>query len=100
MEEMRFGWMQLDGCSTIGELKEMLLGLKARYADQFDYILHGHDKGLREAAVVDQLIRGCEDLLAGRTENDKPYHYFAGECMQHPITDVEGQVIVYQPDRI
>lgn len=93
-------WMQLDGCSTIGELKEMLCGLKAQYADQFDHILHGHDKGLREAAVVDQLIRGCEDLLAGRTEGDTPYHFFGGVCMQHPITDVEGQVIVYQPDRI
>lgn len=93
-------WMQLDGCSTIGELKEMLLSLKQQHGGEFDHILHGHDKGLREAAVVDQLICGCEELLAGRTENDKPYHYFGGVCMQHPISDVEGQVIVYQADRI
>ena len=48
--------------------------------------------------MVDWLIKGCDDLLAGRTENDKPYHYFAGECLQHPISDVEGQVIVYNKE--
>ena len=93
-------WMQLEGCSSIGELRRMLINLKEQHGSEFDYILHGHDKGLREAVVVDWLIRGCDDLLAGRTENDKPYHYFGGECLQHPISDVEGQVIVYQKDRV
>ncbi|MBR4067264.1 MAG: MBL fold metallo-hydrolase [Clostridia bacterium] len=93
-------WMQLEGCSSIAELKEMLIALKAQYGDAFDRILHGHDKGFRDAEIVDWLIRGCDDLLAGRTENDKPYHYFAGECMQHPISDVEGEVIVYNKDRV
>ncbi|MBE5802016.1 MAG: MBL fold metallo-hydrolase [Clostridiales bacterium] len=93
-------WMQLDGCSSIAELREMLLALKAQHGSEFDYILHGHDKGLREAAVVDQLIQGCDDLLAGRREKDKPYHYFDGECLQHPISDVEGQVIVYTEERL
>lgn len=93
-------WMQLDGCSSIAELRQMLTGLKEQHGSDFDFILHGHDKGLREAVVVDWLITGCDDLLAGRTENDKPYHYFGGVCMQHPISDVEGQVIVYQPERV
>ena len=93
-------WMQLEGCSSLAELRQMLLDLKANYGDAFDHILHGHDKGLREAEVVDWLIKGCDDLLAGRTENDKPYHYFAGECLQHPISDVEGQVIVYNKEML
>ncbi|MBR2924205.1 MAG: MBL fold metallo-hydrolase [Clostridia bacterium] len=93
-------WMQLEGCSTLAELRQMLINLKEQHGSEFDYILHGHDKGLREAVVVDWLIKGCDDLLAGRTENDKPYHYFAGECLQHPISDVEGQVIVYNKEML
>lgn len=93
-------WMQLEGSSSIAELREMLVALKTQYGDAFDLILHGHDKGFRDAEIVDWLVRGCDDLLAGRTENDKPYHYFAGECMQHPISDVEGEVIVYNKDRV
>ena len=93
-------WMQLEGCSTLAELRQMLINLKEQHGSEFDYILHGHDKGLREAVVVDWLIKGCDDLLAGRTENDKPYHYFDGECLQHPISDVEGQVIVYNKEML
>ena len=93
-------WMQLEGCSTLAELRRMLINLKEQHGSEFDYILHGHDKGLREAVVVDWLIKGCDDLLAGRTENDKPYHYFGGECLQHPISDVEGQVIVYNKEML
>lgn len=93
-------WMQLEGCSTLAELRQMLINLKEQHGSEFDYILHGHDKGLRDAVVVDWLIKGCDDLLAGRTENDKPYHYFAGECLQHPISDEEGQVIVYNKEML
>ncbi len=93
-------WMQLDGCSSIAELRQMLINLKQTHGDAFDHILHGHDKGLRTAAVVDQLIQGCDDLLAGRTEKDTPYEYFGGVCLQHPISDEPGQVIVYTKERL
>ena len=41
------------------------------------------------------MIRGCEDIVAGRTENDPEYHYFGGVCRQHPISETPGEVIVY-----
>ena len=41
------------------------------------------------------MIRGCEDILAGRTENDMPYEYFGGTARQHPISGAPGEVIVY-----
>ena len=41
------------------------------------------------------MIKGCEDILAGRTENDMPYEYFGGTARQHPISGTPGEVIVY-----
>ncbi len=95
-------WMQLDGCSSIRELREMLIALKEKHGHEFDYILHGHDQGLRAAApTIDQLIRGCDELLAGKTENDKPYFYFGNEALQHPLNaDDPNQIIAYTKERL
>ena len=41
------------------------------------------------------MIQGCEDILAGRTEQDMDYQYFGGVCRQHPISGTPGEVIVY-----
>ncbi len=95
-------WMQLEESLPIAELLKMLQEVKAQYGSEFDYILHGHDKGLRKAApVIDQLIKGCEELLAGKGENDPSYVFFEDQvCKQHPISDVEREVIVYQAHNI
>ncbi len=95
-------WMQLTNCSTLTALRQQHQELKEKHGHQFDFVAHGHDKGLRPAGpVMDQLIRGCDDLLAGRRDNDKPYHYFGGVCWQHPLNDEdENQVIVYTENRI
>ncbi len=44
---------------------------------------------------VDTLLRGCDELLSGRRKNGMPYHYFGGECLQHPLTGTPGEVIFY-----
>lgn len=88
-------WMQLDESLPIADLRQMLLTLKAKHGGDFDRILHGHAKGFANADLVDMLLRGCDELLAGHRENDMPYHYFGGDCLQHPLTDVPGEVIVY-----
>ncbi len=93
-------WMQLEESLPITELKQMLSALKAQHGQDFDGVLTGHAKGLRGAEIVDQLLAGCEDILAGHTEKDQPYEYFGGVCRQHPITDVPGEVIVYSQHHI
>ena len=88
-------WMQLDHSLPISVLLETLRTLERAHGADFDYIAHGHAKELRGREVLDWMIAGCEDILAGRTENDQPYEYFGGVCRQHPISDVPGEVIVY-----
>lgn len=88
-------WMQLDESLPIADLHQTLLALKASHGIEFDRILHGHAKGFASANLVDMLLRSCDELLAGHRENDLPYHYFGGDCFQHPLTDNPGEVIVY-----
>ena len=88
-------WMQLDHSLPIATLLETFLALKEKHGADFDYVAHGHTKVLRDKEILDWMIRGCEDILAGRTENDLPYEYFGGTCRQHPISDTPGEVIVY-----
>ena len=56
---------------------------------------HGHAKELRGKEILDWMIKACEEIVAGQTENDQPYHYFGGVCRQHPISGTPGEVIVY-----
>ena len=93
-------WMQLEHSMPIAELQRMLLSLKAQHGKDFDFILTGHARDVRGAEVVDWLLAGCGELLSGRTEQDAPYHYFGGECRQHPISDTPGEVIVYSEDKL
>ena len=93
-------WMQLDESMPIRELQATLLALKAEHGAAFDRVLTGHAKDFRDASIVDQLLGGCQRLLAGQREKDQPYHYFGGECLQHPITQVPGEVIVFTEEKL
>ena len=88
-------WMQLDHSLPIATLLETLRALKEKHGGDFDYVAHGHARELRDKEILDWMIQGCEDILAGRTENDQPYPYFGGTARQHPISDTPGEVIVY-----
>ena len=88
-------WMQLDHSLPISTLLESFRALKEQHGGDFDYVAHGHARELRSKEILDWMIRGCEDILAGRTENDQPYQYFGGTARQHPINDTPGEVIVY-----
>ena len=88
-------WMQLDHSLPLTVLRETLRTLKAQHGADFDYVAHGHTKVLRDKEILDWMIKGCEDILAGRTENDLPYEYFGGTARQHPISATPGEVIVY-----
>ena len=88
-------WMQLDHSLPISTLLETFRKLKKEHGQDFDYVAHGHTKVLRDKEILDWMIKGCEDILAGRTEKDTDYQYFGGTCRQHPISETPGEVIVY-----
>ena len=88
-------WMQLDHSLPISTMLETFRKLKAEHGQDFDYVAHGHTKVLRDKEILDWMIQGCEDILAGRTEQDMDYQYFGGVCRQHPISGTPGEVIVY-----
>ena len=92
-------WMQLDHSLPISSMLETFRKLKAEHGQDFDYVAHGHTKVLRDKEILDWMIQGCEDILAGRTEKDMDYQYFGGTCRQHPISDTPGEVIVYNEDK-
>lgn len=88
-------WMQLDHSLPIAALLETFRKLKEKHGADFDHVAHGHTRELRGKEILDWMIQGCEDILAGRTDKDTDYHYFGGVCRQHPISDTPGEVIVY-----
>ena len=88
-------WMQLDHSLPMAAMLETFRALKAQHGADFDHVAHGHARELRGTEILDWMIKGCEDILAGRTENDMPYEYFGGTARQHPISGTPGEVIVY-----
>ena len=93
-------WMQLEESLSIAALQGMLQRLKADHGADFDRVLTGHAKDFRSADIVGELLQGCRELLSGQRGKDLPYHFFGGECLQHPITPVPGEVIVYTEDKL
>lgn len=93
-------WMQLDHSLSIATLRQTILDLKAQHGSEFDRILTGHAQDFRGAELVDMLLKGCDEFLAGQRSADKPYHYFGGQCWQHPLSDNPDEVIVYTEDKL
>ncbi len=92
-------WMQLDHSLPISTMLETFRTLKEQHGGDFDYVAHGHARELRNREILDWMIAGCEDILAGRTENDQPYQFFGGVARQHPISGTPGEVIVYMEEK-
>ena len=97
--------MQLRESQKIEVLHSELKQVKEMYASAFDRILYGHARGegYLPAVLVDRLMRGCEELMAGQTEKDEEYVYFGGtvRCMQHFYGEDHGKdVIVYDREKL
>lgn len=93
-------WMQLDESLPMAELRGSMQRLIDRHGDAFDRVLTGHAKDFAPADIARLVLRGCDELLAGRTDEDPPYEFFGGVCSQHPLTGVPGEVIVYRKERL
>ena len=89
-------WMQLPESTSIEVLRQTLLQLQAEHGADFDWLLTGHAKALEPAEMVDALLRGCDELLAGKRESDHEYHWFEGVCLQHPCDAGETRSIVFE----
>ncbi len=93
-------WMQLDHSLSIQDERDMLAALIEKHGNDFDFILHGHTTAPLRGSWVHDLLAGCDELLAGQTENDLPYHYFGNVARQHAVKGIEGAVIVYAEDKL
>ncbi len=93
-------WMQLDHSLPLKALQGSLTALLRDHGGDFDHILHGHATGLLRGSWAQDLLQGCEELLAGQQDKDLPYHYFGGECRQHPVRGIDGAVIVYTDGKL
>lgn len=70
-------WLQLPESSSLEAFREMLLNLAPLRAE-FDWLLWGHAQDPAPAALIDDLIAGVEDVLAGRKQG-QPHAWFGGE---------------------
>ena len=93
-------WMQLPESTSIAVLKRTLDELLAQHGSEFDHILTGHGKGLEDIERVRELSAACGDLLAGKTQSEQPYEYFAGTCLAHPFGPDDGSRIVYTQEKL
>ncbi len=93
-------WMQLPESLPIAALRDTLAALQREHGDRFDFLLTGHARGLEPAAIVDGLLAGCEQLLAGRRDGDRPYRWHGGECLAHRYDADENHCIVYDLNRL
>ena len=96
-------WMQLEGCAPPDEFVQSLDRILF-LEEKADRILHGHARDFDDISLLRCLRIGAEELALGRTENDRPYRYFAGEAAQHPFSCLPGRhysqddhVICYNP---
>ena len=93
-------WMQLQESSSIAQLRETLLALKEQHGEEFDIVLTGHAKETDDKIILDQMIAGCDRLIAGQRETDQPYHWFGGDCLAHPLSDRPGHAIIFDESKL
>lgn len=85
-------WAQLDESSDMQTIADNLDKI-AFVKDKADYILHGHTRDFDPISLFDELRGGVQDIIDGRTADDKPYQWFGGEAVIH--TYGSGNAVVY-----
>jgi glyoxylase-like metal-dependent hydrolase (beta-lactamase superfamily II) len=61
-----------------------------------DYILHGHARDFDDISLMRCVRDGIQEIVDGKTLDDKPYEWFGGVCKQHPFKVLEDRQ--YQQD--
>lgn len=92
-------WMQL-GCSlSIEEMAENLEKL-LYLENEADHILHGHAQDFDDISLLSDMLAGEKEIVAGKTEDDKPYEWFGGVSMYHPFAVTPGRKYSQEDHRI
>ena len=86
-------WLQMPESSPLADFRAMLLGLAPLRAG-FDWLLWGHSQDPAPAALIDDLIAGVEDLLAGR-KTGQPHAWYGGEGL---LADFGSCSLLYKPE--
>ncbi len=84
-------WLQLPESSSLADFRTMLIGM-APYRADFDWLLWGHSQDPAPAALIDDLIAGVADLLAGRRKG-RPHHWGEGEGL---LVDFGSTSLLYK----
>lgn len=93
-------WMQLEESLPVAALRDTIVKLLTEHGEAIDSLLTGHAKDYVPISLLEDMLRGCEELLRGEGAGDAPYHWFGGECLQHRYDDNPGHVIVYREERL
>lgn len=91
-------WMQLDGCLPLAEYVKKLDAVM-HLEEKADRILHGHAQEYDDISLIRKLRDGIAEICEGKTQEDKPYHWFGGIAKQHAF-DPGNSVICYQEANI
>ncbi len=91
-------WMQLEESLSLPEFINTLQSLDV-IKGEYDMILAGHSKAPESADLPEQLKAAVQEILDGKTEEDKDYKYFGGIARTHfyDKKDLNKQ-IVYKID--
>lgn len=93
-------WMQLEESLPVETLRDTIVALQSAQGGAFDRLLSGHARDYTPATLLDDMLRGCEELLRGEGTSDAPYHWFGGVCCQHRYDGCPDHVIVYREDHL
>lgn len=84
-------WLQLPESGSLADFRAMLLRL-APYRAEFDWLLWGHSQDPAPAALIDDLIPGVEDVMAGRRKGT-PHDWGEGEGL---LIDFHSSMLLYK----
>lgn len=99
-------WMQTPGGVSLTDCVKAIDNVLF-LENEADLILHGHARDYDDISLMRCVRDGIQEIIDGKTQNDKPYEWFGGVCKQHAFKVLEGKhyqqddhVIVYQENNI
>lgn len=79
------------GSRTIGEYRDTLMRLWEMYGDRFDTVLYSHPHNYGGPEVISQMIRLCDEILAGTDDHIPMMGRFGGETYIAKKTGPDGR---------
>ena len=87
--------MMLDGCPPLSEFIKNLDRVMF-LENEADVICHGHAHDYDDISLMRCLRKGVQEIIDGKTQDDKPYTWFDGVDLMHAFEGEPGKH--YQQD--